>query len=193
MGYSLLLQFVCVNPAVPFPMALEWWGYFSQISLAKRLRTWKVPCLVLHQIDVGFCEQEPAEENIFGSYSCGKEERTLSCACSGVCYVSQWWDSSRCPFLHHHMASSSLKVKKFLLLCVVFGKLVCELPWLGKIWEPALQSCQVCGTAPDQSWLSIHETGLVVSWNWPSQQLMVTKLFAVLTGLSWTSYVHKDV
>lgn len=126
--------------------------------------------MLLYLIDVGFCEQEPPEESIFGSCSCGREGRTsLSCTCSGLCCVPQWWDTSRCQ-LQHHKASSSLKVKNFILLYVVFGKLRCELLWLGKVWEPVLQSCQVCATAPDQSCLSIHERELVVSWNWPSQQ-----------------------
>lgn len=97
------------------------------MSLAKRMEG----AMFLHLIDMGFCEQEPPEENIFGTYSCGREGRTsLSCTCSGLCCVSQWWDTSRCQ-LHHHVASSSLKVKNFILLCVVFGKLLGELLWLG--------------------------------------------------------------
>lgn len=43
--------------------------------------------MLLHLIDVGFCEKKPPEENIFVSYSCGREGRTsLSCTCSAVCH-----------------------------------------------------------------------------------------------------------
>lgn len=133
--------------------------------------------MLLHLIGVGYCEHEPAEENIFGSYSCGREGRTsVLHLLWGVLCVTVVRHLQMPPSLSSHGFIQPEGGKLSSPVCCLW-EAAGELLWLGKVWEPGLQSCQVYGTAPGQSWLSIHETGLVVSWDWPSQQLAVTKLF----------------
>lgn len=58
-----------------------------------------------------------------------------------------------------------------------------HLALLPRVWDSPRSAQVIC------------ETGLVVSWNWPSQWLVVTKLFTTLSSssLSWTGYRNKGV